>query len=146
MSHSTYPVIKLKKLDNEAKLPTFCEYTGGWIFYSLREILILPKQSAMIWSGMYVKIPNGYVGEIRLLDRVIICNPLLHWERNSCTVSTLAFNMSATPHIIPKGHNFCILTIQKTNPCKTLFLQQEENTHSEETCELLCLQQEENTE
>lgn len=59
--------IKVKKLDERAKLPTYgSEYSAGADLYALldEEITIKPNETILIKTGLAMEIPKGYAGFI----------------------------------------------------------------------------------
>ena len=58
-------VIKIKKLDSEAKLPCYaCSGDAGMDFYSNEEVVLLPNERRLVSTGISMVIPTGYVGLI----------------------------------------------------------------------------------
>lgn len=59
--------IKVKKLDKNAKLPTYgTEFAAGADLYALldAEVKILPGETKFIKTGLAIEIPEGYMGLI----------------------------------------------------------------------------------
>lgn len=55
--------IKVKKLDKDAKLPTYAtEDDAGMDFYALMDTTILPLERKQVRTGISLEIPKGYVG------------------------------------------------------------------------------------
>lgn len=58
-------VLRVKKLDKQAKLPTKAHETdGGWDLYCLKETVVSPGHTIPISTGISIEIPEGYVGVI----------------------------------------------------------------------------------
>ena len=61
------PVIAVKKLDENAVVPTYgSEYAAGADLYALaqEDIVILPGETKLIHTGIAMEIPEGYAGFI----------------------------------------------------------------------------------
>jgi len=61
------PVIAVKKLDENAVVPTYgSEYAAGADLYALaqEDIVILPGETKLIHTGIAMEIPEGYAGLI----------------------------------------------------------------------------------
>ena len=61
------PVINVKKLDENAVLPTYgSEFSAGADLYALcdEEIVIAPAETKLIRTGLSMEIPEGYAGLI----------------------------------------------------------------------------------
>lgn len=55
--------LKIKKVDPEAKLPSYAHpYDAGMDLFALEEVKIPPGENARIRSGVAMEIPEGYVG------------------------------------------------------------------------------------
>jgi dUTP pyrophosphatase len=54
--------IKVKKLNSEAKLPTYGHPgDAGMDLYSVEEVTVPPKSTATIKTGVAIEVPEGYV-------------------------------------------------------------------------------------
>lgn len=59
--------IRIKKLNNEAKLPTYgSEYAAGADLYALptEDVVIAPGETKLIHTGIALELPIGYAGLI----------------------------------------------------------------------------------
>jgi dUTP pyrophosphatase len=55
--------LKIKKVDSEAKLPSYAHpYDAGIDLFALEEVKIKPGEIGRIRSGVAMEIPEGYVG------------------------------------------------------------------------------------
>ena len=57
--------IKIKKLDERAKLPTHgSEYAAGWDLYTCidKQVVIKPHETVMIGTGLALELPNNTFG------------------------------------------------------------------------------------
>lgn len=58
-----YMKLKVKKVDPEAKLPSYAHpYDAGMDLFALEEVKIKPGEIARVRSGIAMEIPEGYVG------------------------------------------------------------------------------------
>lgn len=56
-------ILKIKKLKNDAKLPSYGHPgDAGMDIYSCEERTLLPQEQALISTGIVMEIPDGYVG------------------------------------------------------------------------------------
>lgn len=61
-------VVKIKKIDSEAKIPIHAsEQAVGFDLYSLKDAILEPGKTAMIPTGIALEIPHGYY--VRIEDR-----------------------------------------------------------------------------
>lgn len=111
--------LKVKKLNPEAKLPTY-NYEGdaGMDLYADETVTVNPGEIGRIKSGIAVEIPNGYVGlcwdksgksinhGIKVLAGVIDCG-----FRGELVMGVI--NLSKDPYVFEKGHKVMQMLIQK---------------------------------
>ena len=61
--YTFYMDLKIKKLHQCAKIPTFAHATDAGIdFYALEALTVAPMTRAQVGTGIAVQIPDGYVG------------------------------------------------------------------------------------
>lgn len=61
------PIVRVKKLDENAVLPTYgSQYSAGADLYALieEEITFLPGETKLVKTGLAMEIPEGYAGLI----------------------------------------------------------------------------------
>lgn len=111
--------IQIKKLDPEAKIPTYAHPgDAGMDMYALKDTTLPGGAQALISTGIAMEIPQGYVG--------------LVWDKSGLSVKqglkTLAgvidagyrgeiaiaiSNLRTTPHVFNKGDKIAQMLIQK---------------------------------
>ena len=112
-------VVKVKKLDPEAILPSYAHPgDAGLDMYSNEEVTVMPGEIGKIKSGITVEVPDGYVG--------------LFWDKSGLSmnngIKTLAgvldsgyrgevvfgvINLGKEPYTFKKGHKVLQMLIQK---------------------------------
>ncbi len=112
-------ILKIKKLDPEAILPTYAHPgDAGMDMFANETVIIEPGQSVKIKTGVAMEIPDGFVG--------------LMWDKSGLStnhkIKTLGgvidsgyrgesllglINLSDTAYTIEKGHKVCQMLIQK---------------------------------
>lgn len=59
-------IIKVKKLEPEARIPTYkTAGASGVDLHAIEDIVIAPKEHKLIHTGISIEIPKGYEGQIR---------------------------------------------------------------------------------
>lgn len=119
-------ILKVKKLKDDAKLPTKGHVGDAGIdFYSIEEVNIPAKSQVKICTGVAVEIPEGYVG--------------LVWDKSSVAfnmgLKTMGgvidagyrgeivfsvYNVSEKDVLIEKGQKVAQMLIQKFEDCDIL--------------------------
>jgi dUTP pyrophosphatase len=115
--------IKIKKLDPDAKIPSYAHPgDAGMDMFANETVTVEPGQSVKIRTGVAMEIPEGHVG--------------LMWDKSGLSVnhglkvlggvidsgyrgeSLLGvINLSKVPYTFEKGHKVCQMLIQKVeNP------------------------------
>lgn len=112
-------VIKIKKLDPEAILPSYAHPgDAGMDLYAIEDTEVLPGETAKIRSGLAFELPEGYVG--------------LCWDKSGIStkhkIKTLAgvldsgyrgellmsvVNLGSEPYVFRKGEKVLQMLIQK---------------------------------
>lgn len=116
--------VKFKKLNSEAKLPTYGHPTdAGMDLYTLEEVVFQPGDQKLIPTGLSMELPEGYVA--------------LFWDKSSIAsqkslkslggvidsgyrgeMKIILINLSNQIQVIPKGVKFIQLLIQKVEHCE----------------------------
>ncbi len=112
-------ILKVKKLDPEAVLPSYAHPgDAGLDMYANETVIINPGQSVKIKTGVSMEIPEGYVGliwdksglstnhRIKSLGGVIDSG-----YRGESLLGLI--NLGDTPYTIEKGHKVVQMLIQK---------------------------------
>jgi len=118
--------IKVKKLNEEAKLPTHGHPgDAGMDFYALEDVVFLPGKQNRVRTGVAVEIPEGCVGLIWDKSSVsfnfglkIMGGVIDAGFRGELTMSL--FNTSDKEVILEKGHKVAQMIIQKFEHCDIL--------------------------
>jgi len=59
-------IVKIKKLKDDAVIPTYSKYgDAGCDLYSLEEFILQPGDICLVHTGIAIEIPYGYEGQIR---------------------------------------------------------------------------------
>lgn len=111
--------IKIKRLDPEAKLPSYAHLgDAGMDLYALEKVAVPAGASARIRTGVAVEIPDGYVGlcwdksglamnhHLKVLAGVIDSG-----FRGELILSV--FNLGTEAYVFEKGHKVMQMLIQK---------------------------------
>jgi dUTP pyrophosphatase len=118
--------IKVKKLNEEAKLPTHGHPgDAGMDFYALEDVVFLPGKQNRVRTGVAVEIPEGCVGLIWDKSSVsfnfglkIMGGVIDAGFRGELTMSL--FNTSDKEVVLEKGHKVAQMIIQKFEHCDIL--------------------------
>lgn len=116
--------LKVKKLDNNAKLPTKGHPGDAGIdFYALEEVVFAPGAQMRIHTGVALEIPEGFVG--------------LVWDKSSTSFNkglkimggvvdapyrgefiASMVNLSGETQVLEKGQKFTQMLVQKFEDCE----------------------------
>ncbi len=112
-------LLKIKKVHNDAKVPSFAHpYDAGLDLYALEEVKVEPGKVTRIRSGIALEIPDGYVGlcwdksglsmnhSIKVLGGVIDSG-----FRGELIMGVI--NLGIETYTFEKGHKVMQLLIQK---------------------------------
>ena len=115
--------LKVKKLHNDAKLPTHGHPgDAGMDFYAKEDVLFLAHKQERVYTGVCVEIPDGYVGMVwdksgisfnlglKVMGGVIDCG-----YRGEIIMNML--NTSDKDVLLPKGHKVAQMIVQKFEHC-----------------------------
>ena len=115
--------IKVKKLREDAKLPTYGHPgDAGMDFYAIEDVVFSPGKQARVHTGVAIEIPKGYVGLVwdksyvsfnlglKVMGGVIDAN-----YRGEFIMNLL--NTSDKEVIIEKGHKVAQMIVQKFEQC-----------------------------
>lgn len=116
--------LKVKKLDNDAKLPT----TGhpgdaGIDFYALEEVVFAPLAQMRIRTGVAVEIPEGFVGlvwdksGISFNKGLKIMGGVVDAPFRGEFVASMV-NLSEKTQVLEKGQKFTQMLVQKFEHCE----------------------------
>ena len=115
--------IKIKKLNPDAKLPTYGQVgDAGMDFYALEEVIFPVNKQARVHTGIALEIPDGYVGLIWDKSGVsfnlglkVMGGVIDSGYRGEIIMSML--NTSEKEVKIEKGQKFTQMIIQKFEHC-----------------------------
>ncbi|HEY4512943.1 MAG TPA: dUTP diphosphatase [Candidatus Paceibacterota bacterium] len=127
-------IIKVKKLDPNAKLPTHGHPgDAGVDFYTVEEVIFPPGEQMRVHTGIAVEVPEGYVGVI--------------WDKSSISFNTglkvmggvidsgyrgeiiMNFlNTSEKEVIIEEGYKVAQMIIQKFEHCEIMEVKEVSDT------------------
>ena len=118
--------IKIKKLHEDAKLPTHGHPGDASIdFYSLEDVVFLPGKQERVHTGVAIEIPEGYVGLIWDKSSVsfnlglkIMGGVIDSGYRGEIIMSL--FNTGDKKIILEKNHKVAQMLIQKFEHCDIL--------------------------
>ena len=118
--------IKIKKLHEDAKLPTHGHPGDASIdFYSLEDVVFLPGKQGRVHTGVAIEIPEGYVGLIWDKSSVsfnlglkIMGGGIDSGYRGEIIMSL--FNTGDKKIILEKNHKVAQMLIQKFEHCDIL--------------------------
>ena len=118
--------IKIKKLNNEAKLPTHGHPgDAGVDFYTVEDIIFPPGKQGEVHTGIAVEIPEGHVGLI--WDKSSISFNLglkvMGGVVDSSYRGEIIMNLLNTSNkevLLQKGHKVAQMLIQKFEHCDIL--------------------------
>lgn len=122
-------VIKIKKLREDAIIPTYVHYEDSCVdLYSVEDKEILWSNVILIHTGIAVEIPFGYEGLIRsrrgdvLNNHYVVCNsPGIIDSNYRNEINIVLYNTSPVKLVhIKKGDRIAQLVIQKV-PKKIIF-------------------------
>lgn len=109
-------ILKIKRLDERAKLPTKVHAgDAGLDLFSIESVEVKPGEVAEIRTGIAVEIPQGYFGLIK--DRSGLAARGLHVlagvidEGYRGEIKVIVVNLGNKPLRIPKGSRFAQLII-----------------------------------
>jgi dUTP pyrophosphatase len=112
-------VVKVKKLENEAKIPEYAhEGDAGMDFFALEKVTISPGQKALIRTGICIEIPHGYVGlfwdksSIGIKNGIKVLGGVIDsGYRGEVQIGMI--NLSQEDYTFEKGHKVSQMIIQK---------------------------------
>lgn len=118
--------IKVKKLHEDAKLPTHGHPgDAGMDFYAIENVILPPGKQIKIGTGVAIEIPEGYVGLIWDKSSIsfnlglkVMGGVIDSVYRGELIMSLL--NTSNKEVIIEKGHKIAQMIIQKFEHCDIL--------------------------
>ena len=118
--------IKVKKLNEDAKLPTHGHPgDAGMDFYALEEVVFAPLKQMRVRTGIAVEIPEGCVGLIWDKSSIsfnlglkIMGGVIDEGFRGEITMSLV--NTSDKEVVLEKGHKVAQMIIQKYEHCDIL--------------------------
>lgn len=118
--------IKVKKLKEDAKLPTHGHPgDAGMDFYAIENVILPPGKQIKIGTGVAIEIPEGYVGLIWDKSSIsfnlglkVMGGVIDSVYRGELIMSLL--NTSNKEVIIEKGHKIAQMIIQKFEHCDIL--------------------------
>jgi len=110
--------IEIKKLDDNAKLPTKKHIEDAcYDLYSLEDYVISPKTTAKIKTGIVMKIPDGYYGRIyprsSLAIKGLFVNAGIIDSNYRGEIIVVLYNSSHEPYVISKGDRIAQFTLHK---------------------------------
>jgi dUTP pyrophosphatase len=112
--------LKIKKLTNEAKLPTRANPTdAGLDLYSIEKLALMPNSRKLIRTGICVEIPEGYYGRVAPRSGLAVKNGIDVYagvvdSSYRGELSVVLFNSDkTTPHLIHEGDRIAQLIIEK---------------------------------
>lgn len=115
--------LKVKKLDNEAKLPTHGHPgDAGVDFYALEEVRFEPGAQMRIRTGIAMEIPEGHVGlvwdksSISFNKSLKIVGGVIDSSFRGEFVASMV-NLSSETQVLEKGQKFTQMIIQKFEDC-----------------------------
>jgi len=118
--------IKIKKLKDNAKLPTYGNPgDAGMDIYSLEEVTFLPGEQIRVHTGIAFEIPYGYVGlvwdksGVSFNQGLKIMGGVIDSSFRGEFVASLV-NLSKEKQVITIGQKFCQMIIQKYEDCEII--------------------------
>lgn len=118
------PIVKVKKLVNEAKLPTYAlEGDAGADIYALCHQVINSGQRALVKTGIAIELPENYEAQVRSKSGLALKNGLFvlnspgtieHTYRGE--VGVIILNTSNEDYIINPGQKIAQLVVKPVIP------------------------------
>lgn len=116
--------IKIKKLKDDAKLPTYGHPgDAGMDIYSVEEVIFLPGEQKRVHTGVAFEIPEGYVGlvwdksGISFNQGLKVMGGVIDNGFRGEFVASLV-NLSGVEQKIEKGQKFTQMLIQPVASCE----------------------------
>ncbi len=116
--------LKVKKLNQEAKLPTKGHPGDAGIdFYALDTVIFPPNQQRNVKTGIALEIPEGCVGliwdksSISFQKGLKIMGGVIDAGYRGEIIMSL-YNTSTTEQFLEKGHKIAQMVIQKFEDCE----------------------------
>ena len=116
-------LIKVKKLYQEAKLPTHGHPgDAGLDFYTLDDVVFAPHSQAHVHTGVAIEIPEGHVGliwdksSISFIHGLKVMGGVIDANYRGEFIMNL-LNTSDKEVIIEKGHKVAQMIVQKFEQC-----------------------------
>ncbi len=116
--------LKVKRLDKDAKLPTFGHPGDAGIdFYALEEVIFAPGAQMRIRTGVALEIPEGFVGlvwdksGISFNKGLKVVGGVIDAPYRGEFIASMV-NLSTETQIIEKGQKFTQMLIQKFEQCE----------------------------
>lgn len=109
---------KFKLLENDSKAPTRAYSSdSGWDLYSYEDIIINPKQTANVYTGVAVCVSEGWGYTLRgrsSLNRSGVHLAMGTMDANYVgPIRALLFNVSDTPYTIKRGDRIAQIVFEK---------------------------------
>ncbi len=115
--------IKIKKLNSDAKIPTYANLgDAGMDIYSCEDLVIKPKHRALVKTGISMEFPKGYVALVwdksgiakkGLIKIGGVIDPTYRGE-----YMIMMHNISSKDYIVKKGEKIAQILIQKVEVSK----------------------------
>lgn len=111
-------VLKIKKLHDDAKTPTYAHETdSGMDLYAVEDSYIYPKRSMQVRTGIAIELPDNTEAQIRsksgiALKGVLVANsPGTVDQGFTGEIKVILINHSGTGYVIKKGQKIAQMVI-----------------------------------
>lgn len=125
MLHFDLMEIKIKKLSEDAKVPTYAHHNdAGFDLYAIENVAVPAGARVLVGTGLAMEIPDGYVGLV--WDKSGLSNT--HGLKTLGGVIDAGYrgevkvgivNLGATDYTIDAGHKVAQMLIQKVEHVET---------------------------
>lgn len=124
--------IKFKKLNTEAKLPTFAnEGDAGMDICSVQELTIEPNKRALVKTGLAIELPKGWEAQVRSRSGLaykhgvaVLNSPGTIDEPYRGEIGVILINHGDEPYHISVGDRIAQLVLRRTEDVIPVFTEE----------------------
>lgn len=124
--------IKFKKLNTEAKLPTFAnEGDAGMDICSVQELTIEPHKRALVKTGLAIELPKGWEAQVRSRSGLaykhgvaVLNSPGTIDEPYRGEIGVILINHGDEPYHISVGDRIAQLVLRRTEDVIPVFTEE----------------------
>ena len=124
--------IKFKKLNTEAKLPTFAnEGDAGMDICSVQELTIEPHKRALVKTGLAIELPKGWEAQVRSRSGLaykhgvaVLNSPGTIDEPYRGEIGVILINHGDEPYHISVGDRIAQLVLRRTEDVISVFTEE----------------------